>query len=412
MLDQNAVKLLLEEEIRREVQSAVSQEQWLADLENQIVEFVQARIVAKFSNIGTIPDLVETVERSVQKLFADGFVPNIENLVDNTLLSQAVDLAVENLVEQTISNMTADTRWVDKVQNLVTQTMSNKLSSTLREIDLNQKLESIVLEHKDLLVARLKENFETTGIRDQASDTQLTVMDDVVVVEKELAATSISTVENLTVGSDLTVTGDLAIKGRINTDSPNWNELADRISKQTYAQIKNDFSHDLVTELLDLTKQGINFNSVQVEGEQLVLGGKLASTVKSSSLTEVGKIKNLRLQGRLGINTDNPDHAITLWDDEVSIGIGKFSENTAFVGTNKKQNLHIGVNQKASIQIDSDGDVWVKNLQVGRNKIGHSQQAPGHEGAKGDILFNINYKEGGVFAWICLGAYRWAELSL
>ena len=412
MLDQNAVKALLEEEIRREVQGAVSQEQWLTDLEGQIIEFVQARIVAKFSNIGTIPDLIDTVEKSVQKLFENGFVPDIENLVDNTLLAQAIDQAVENLVNKTIDNMTADSRWVEKVQNLATQKMSEKLLSSLREIDFNQKLESIVLEHKDILTSKLAENFETAGILDNASTKQLTILDDVVVVENELAVTSITTIENVTVGSDLTVTGDLAIKGRINTDSPNWNELANRIGKQTYDKIKNDFSHDLVTELLELTKHGIDFNSVQVDGEQLVLGGRLASTVKSSSLTEVGKLKNLCVQGRLGLNTENPNHALTIWDDEVSLGFGKFSENTAFIGTNKKQNLHVGVNQQASLQINSDGDVWVKNLQVGRNKIGHSQQAPGHEGAKGDILFNINYKEGGVFAWICLGAYRWAELSL
>lgn len=415
MLDPNAVAKLVEEEIRNSVRTqvnqAVSQEEWITDLENQIIEFVQARIVAKFSNIGTLPDLVKTVEGSVQKLFEDGFVPNIDHLVDNAILTQAVDSAVENLVESTINNLTLDSRWVDKIQSLVNAKMSEKITASLREIDLNQKLESIVLDHKNLLVAKLAEDFQTTGITDNATSLQLTVMDDVVVVENELATTSLTTVKDITVGSDLTVNGDLAIKGRINTDSPNWSELANRIGQETYAQIKNDFSHDLVNELLDLTKHGINFDSVQVDGEQLVKGGRLASTVKASSLTEVGKLKNLRVQGRLGINTENPDQALTIWDDEINLGIGKYRDNTAYIGTNKKQRLHIGVNQQSTIEINNDGDLWVKNLQIGRNRIGHATDAPGYEGAKGDIVFNINYKEGGVFAWICLGTYRWAELK-
>lgn len=411
MLDQNAVRALLEEEIRREVKGAVSQEQWLADLENQIIEFVQGRIVARFNNISTVPDLVETVERSVQKLFDDGFVPDISNLVDNTLLSQAVDQAVENLVVATIENLTLDTRWTTKVQNLVTQKMSEKLFSNLNEIDLNQKLESIVLENKNILIDNLRKEFTSYGICDRATETELTIMEDVVVVEEELVTKKATVVSDASVGGDLTVTGDLAIKGRINTDNSSWDELANRIGKQTYDQIKNDFSHDLVNDLLEKTKQGIDFDKVTINGKALLKEGELAGAVRSSSLTKVGKLENLRIKGRLGINTDNPDSALTIWDDEVNLGLGKQKNNTAYIGTSKKQALNIGVNQQNTIEINSEGDLWVKNLQVGRNKIGHSLKAPGHEGTKGDILFNINYKEGEAFAWICLGAYRWAELK-
>lgn len=415
MLDPNAIAQLVEQEIRNtvktQVDQAVSQEEWLRDLENQIVEFVQARIVARFSNISTVPDLVQTVEHSVQKLFADGFVPDIDHLIDTNLLTQAVDQAVENLVATTINDLTLDSRWTDKVQNLVTQKMSEKLFSSLRDIDLNQKLESIVLENKNILVDSLRTEFFSTGIRDEATATQLTVMDGIVVVEDELATNKVTVINDTSIGGDLTVTGDLAIKGRINTDSPNWNELADRIGKQTYAQIKNDFRHDLVTDLLEETKRGIDFSSVKINGEPLVKDGELANTVRISSLTRVGKLDNLRVKGRLGINTDNPDSALTIWDEEINLGFGKQKSNTAYIGTNKKQALNIGVNQQSTIEINSDGDLWVKNLQIGRNKIGHSTQAPGYEGAKGDIIFNINYKEGAPFAWICLGAYRWAELK-
>jgi len=289
--------------------------------------------------------------------------------------------------------------------------MSEKLFRSLRDIDLTQKLESIILENKEILIKDLRNDFSSTGIVDNASITQLTVMDNVVVVEEELACNNATIVKDTSIGGDLTVSGDLAIKGRINTDSPNWNELADRIGRQTYSQIKDDFSHDLVTDLLEETKRGIDFNNVEINGQPLLTNGELASSVKTSSLTRVGKINNLRVKGRLGINTDNPDTALTIWDEEINLGIGKQKDNAAYIGTNKKQALNIGVNQQNTIEINSDGDLWVKNLQIDRNRIGHSTQAPGHDGAKGDVIFNVNYKKGAPFAWICLGAYRWAELT-
>ena len=34
-----------------------------------------------------------------------------------------------------------------------------------------------------------------------------------------------------------------------------------------------------------------------------------------------------------------------------------------------------------------------------------------YPGAKGDLVFNTNYKQDAPFAWICLGAFRWSELK-
>ena len=100
MLKEDAVEKLVQKEVKRQVENQVAQAindpQWVIELENKITKFVQDRIVARFSNISTVPDLVETVGSSVEKMFEDGFVPNIEHIVDNTILVQAVDQAVEN----------------------------------------------------------------------------------------------------------------------------------------------------------------------------------------------------------------------------------------------------------------------------------------------------------------------------
>ena len=119
MIDDKAVAKLIEQEIKRnvtaQVSSALDDPRWITDLENRIAKFVQDRITARFSNIATVPDLVKTVENSVGKLFEDGFVPDLGYLVDNTLLAQAVDQAVENLVSDTMETLLLNEKWLDKI---------------------------------------------------------------------------------------------------------------------------------------------------------------------------------------------------------------------------------------------------------------------------------------------------------
>ena len=86
LIDDKAVAKLIKDEVKRsvdaQVNSALSDPEWIIELENRITKFVQDRITARFSNISTVPDLVTTVEQSVEKMFKDGFIPPIEHMVD------------------------------------------------------------------------------------------------------------------------------------------------------------------------------------------------------------------------------------------------------------------------------------------------------------------------------------------
>ena len=414
MLDPNALSQLVQQEIQtsvqREVDAIVKQTDWIAELERQIVNHVQDRITARFSNIATVPDLVSTVEHSVETLFENGFVPDIKDFVKEKTIRKSIDIAVENFVTQTLDNLTVDPQWVEKIQTLVNQTMVDKLKQSINGVDVNQTLTDIVLENQDTLVNTLEKDFATQGIKDQANNLQLTVMDGAVVVENELYTNDLNVERNSHLKGDLSVDGDLAIKGRVNVDNASWQELAGYIGDKTYTRVKNDFENSVVDSVFDRARQGIEFDSVIVNGEHLLADNTLASSIKKSSLTQVGKLENLSVQGRIGINTDTPTDALSVWDEEVSIGAGKHSENTGYLGTVKNQNLVIGTNRQRQLVINKDGGVWVDKLTVGKNNIGHERSVPNYSGTKGDIVFNIDYKSGEPFAWICLGNYRWQEL--
>jgi hypothetical protein len=428
MLDPNVIAQMVEQEIRtavnQQVQQAVSQTAWIQDLENQIVQFVQDRIVARFSNIGTVPDLVDTVERSVAQMFEQGFVPDLASYVDSERVRQTVDQAVEKFAQDTISSLSVDQRWLDKIQTQIEQHMVDRVAASLRDIDLNVTLKNIVLDNKDAITDELRREFFTAGMQDMAKDLQLSVMDGIVVVENELTTTDLTVERNTHLKGDLLINGDLAVQGRINTDNKSWQDLGDHIGQVAYNKFRDDFADELIGTVINEVKKGVEISDVTVNGTALVNGDTLGSGIQSSSLTQLGTLKELAvagktsltdtvtvIQNRVGINTQEPDSALTVWDEEVTVSAGKLSKNTAFVGTPRTQNLVLGTNRQNHLQIDTTGLTTVQKLRVGKNIIGHGKTVPNYEGNKGDIVFNLDMTPEAPFAWICLGAFRWQALK-
>ena len=414
MLDANAVNQLVQDEIRKNVNAkinlALNSSEWLQDLESKIVSHVQDRITARFSNISTVPDLVSTVSSSVEKMFKEGLVPSIDHLVDNTLLAQAVDQAVENLVTDTVENLIFNEKWLAKIQTHIAREMSNRIAKTLKQENIKDVLREVVIENAGTLTADLNR--------------EITVENGLVIVKRHLNAESASIEETLAVKGDahfdksVTVEGDLAIKGRINTNNRSFQELAEVIETNAYNKLKEEFLELASDSIVDRVQKGIDIKSINVRGKPLVDDGELSSGIISSSLTTVGTLSSLQVgtylsanNHRVGINTNAPTSALTVWDNEVSIEIGKHSQNSAQIGTAKAHSLSLLTNNQQQLTINADGLTWVKELQVGRNKIATAGLTPGHSGAKGDIVFYSNYKQGEPFAWACLGAYRWAELK-
>jgi hypothetical protein len=265
----------------------------------------------------------------------------------------------------------------------------------------------------------LLKNFTSTGILDQSTKRELTVMDDVVVVENCLTANSIEAVDSVRVQN-------LVVTGSINTDNESWAALASNISQKTLDQLTTEWNKDLVDQVVkQIQNHGINFEEVRIKGEKVIDGNQLNRVVTESNLQSVGTLKTLTVRGeakfnndtlnvlnkRLGVNTDSPEKALSVWDEEVSVVIGKHKLNQAYIGTNREQGVVIGVNREPQIEINIDGLTRIKQLQVGLHKISHATQVPGWSGTRGDMVFNASPGADRVFAWVCLGSYNWQVLK-
>jgi hypothetical protein len=423
MIDTDAITRMVEEQVaktvKQQVDTVLGADEWLESLEQKILEYTQARILNKFSNATTMPEIITAVKDSVAKLFAQGNIPGIDQFIDSAQIKLSVDQAIENFLQTAIEQFTQDPVWQARVEMLINQTIAYETVSRLGSIDLNPVIKQHVDQGMDKFTDSILKSFSSTGIKDQATKTELTVMDDVVVVENCLTANSVEAVDSVRVQH-------LVVTGSINTDNESWSALASNISKRTLEQLTNEWNDNLVNQVVkQIQDHGIDFEQVLVAGAKVIDGNQLTGAVTESKLKSVGVLKTLTVSGaanfnnntvnvlnkRLGINTDAPEKALSVWDEEVSIVIGKHKQNQAYVGTNRDQGLALGVNRETQLEISAEGLTTIKKLRVGLHRISHETQVPGWSGNKGDIVFNANLGPDRVFAWVCLGAHRWQTLK-
>jgi hypothetical protein len=339
--------------------------------------------------------------------------------VDPSLVQQLIEQAVEININKLVDQICADPSWTERVERLINQATVQETMSRLSAIDIGPTINQRVDENMQQFTDSILKNFTSTGIVDQSTKCELIVLEDGVVVENCLTANSIEAVDSLRVQN-------LVVTGSVNTDNLSWMALADSISQKTLDQLTESWNANLVNQVVtQIQEHGIDFDQVMIKGQTIIDGNQLTRTVTESGLQSVGTLKSLLVSGeakfnnntltvlnkRLGVNTEAPEKALGVWDEEVSIVIGKHKLNQAYFGTNREQSVAIGVNREPQIEINTDGLTTVKKLQVGLHKISHAGQVPGWSGNKGDIVFNANFGADRVFAWVCLGAYKWQTLK-
>jgi hypothetical protein len=172
-------------------------------------------------------------------------------------------------------------------------------------------------------------------------------------------------------------------------------------------------------------ENGLDLNKITLNGTDIVDGNTLSNSILNSNLQKVGQLKELQVSGetllsgslyttvqRVGVNTIEPAQALSIWDQEVEIGIGKQSNNTGVIGTPRSQTLILSTNGKNNITLTPDGAASVTQLNIGTVSITSSDMPPGDDRPKGTIVFNSSPNLGGPLGWVSLGDARWANFGI
>ena len=260
--------------------------------------------------------------------------------------------------------------------------------------------------------------FGSTGIDDKATACQVTILDDVTVIENNLLT------KDLTVKGTVNIEGDLNINGTIPESSTFFQGVVKAATDNvaTNPGVFKGYSDYIVNQI---KTDGLDLNKITVNGQVAIEGSNLGPSITFSNLQRVGQLQELQVQGetllgdtvyvnakRAGINTLEPAQALSVWDQEIEVGIGKLSSGVAILGTPRSQTLIVGSNGKNNLTLTPDGATTVNKINMGTMSFAVGDMPPSDNQPKGSIVFNSNPSLGGPLGWVSLGDARWANFGV
>jgi len=406
------VKNLVEElqgkinkDIERNIITHVNQHLSSYDFEGKITLLASLKLDNKIANYQINPDAVEEKINSA----AHGLIENISKQARNQITSD-ISRKIDSIdFNQSITNAVAQ-QLEARIKEVVFPANSISFQSIKKdEIEISG----------DNINGGIITKFGSTGIDDQANNCIITILDDYTVIENNLVVSSAS------VKGSLVVEGDLLVTGELPTDSNAFKKLVEYSQNSVLNSIDQTlFDSYKDTIFNQITEQGIELNKITIGKEIIIENNKIGNKITESNLQKLGLVRDLQTRGetflsevlyvssrRVGINTIEPSHTLSLWDQEVEIVSGKQYQNAGFFGTPRGQDFIVSSNGKNNIICKPDGSVTVMDISIGSVLMTSSDTTPSTDKPKGSIVWNSNPSVGNPIGWVSLGGARWAKFG-
>lgn len=404
---------------------------------------------------GLITDLKVSMEHELRARVTDEVVQQIartelnsiiNNIVEQTITKKLASYDLAGVSQQKLNEVLASTAGdISKaVLAAANDTISREIKSKLDKIDtvtvvnevvkaqVNSFMSSLTfpersISHKsvnfdgmalsgDQIKGGIIEKFGSTGIDDQATFVQLTLMDHATVFEGPVYAPKIHA------KGSLVVDGDLIVSGTIPKDSNLYNSLVADTAETT----RNSLSTELFKSYSNLIyeeiqEKGLSLNKLMNDGKEVLVDNRLGYHITDSNLQRVGMLVDLQTRGenllsdtlyvtnkRVGVNTLDPSASLAVWDEECEVIVKKRKQETAYIGTDRRQEVVLGSSGNDNITLQVDGNTVIPKLTVNKIPMTSGASIPNYEGTLGQIVFNERPAQGYHIGWVCLGGARWA----
>lgn len=379
------------------------------ELANQLEKYDIDTIIGKLASeqLSKKIDEIEFNQESVQKR-----VDAATSTIINNINKQSSD-QITTLVNQQIAGVDFGKRLTEAVSVVV----GNRIK------DINFPKESIpassiktgdLILSGDNIVGGIIKGFGSTGIDDKATTCVITILDAAVVVENNL------------VTMDLTVQGNLDVKGTVPESSPFFKQLTTAVTLKVQDGLDTELFSGFSDTLFDkIRTDGLDLTKLTVNQQPVIDGDRIGYGITESNLQTVGMLRELQVSGesllaetlyvgkkRVGVNTMEPSAALAVWDEDIEITVSKFKDGVGKISTPRNQALVLGSNKHNNITMNDDGSTRIDDLHIGLMRFGSSEKPPSYASTKGHIVFNANPSVGGPLGWVCLGAAAWANFGI
>lgn len=334
-----------------------------------------------------------------------------------SILDSDYQKKLEELIEKEVKAMVA---------NAISRTdLATEIGKKIAEyVDIKVKAAALpegIISHKainwsnfdpfsTILKQKSFQNFVSTGIQDVAEDIELTVADQVVVVENTLIARNAEVKENF-------VANDVSVNNITINDQLILNE---NINKQFVSLFKDTLYSELAVRKVDVVQ-----NPIYANGKEALTENSLGPSIINSNLRKLGRLTELNVggiaqfndtlivtdNGKIGINTSEPEGALTVWDDDSELTIKRYKKKNMYIGTMRDTDLSLGVGNDIKLAIRKDGTIAMNHIELGGIKISVAAEIPAGVGLPGELVIMKNAKEDEPWAYRCIGGDRWKAIK-
>jgi hypothetical protein len=252
-------------------------------------------------------------------------------------------------------------------------------------------------------------NFASEGIEDRSTEINLTVLDGQVIIENETITNHLNVVDSATIKN-------LSVSKLVVNDSLVINDTG-------FSQQIKSLIDDRITQKNNENTWDTYGKSLKSNNTILIDNTRLGNTVVESNLRKLGRLTSLAVtgttelaesvfieNGKLGINTDEPSGAFTVWDEESELSIRKYKNRNMYVGSTRDSEMTLGVGGNAVLNIRKTG-IETNSVKVGNITITNGNKEPNETGAPGDLVINDASSSGQPWAWRCTGGNKWLPLK-
>jgi hypothetical protein len=387
------------------------------DLEKQIAQQIEQTVKNYIDSEELRLKILEQVDNSIGKIIESVANRVYSEVVNRTQIADhiktIVKLEASTAIQKESMEIVRSELSKTSVKQVIENTIKHDVDLAIKSFNFPEKSispESIDWTKGSLNGSYLRggiiQNFSSTGIEDKSSNVQLTILDDHVVVEGQFTAMNITAADTVT-AQNLVLTGSLEIGTEIIDHGP-FSQMI-----QMHAGMVTDEKLEPYTALLK-------------DGQSLLNENSLAPSVTNSNIRKVGNLLELTVTGdakfsetmfvsagnKVGINTEEPRGALTVWDEDAEFTLMRSKRRTIFAGTTRDCDLELGVNGQANLIIKEKLVDITTPIRVMGVKFSVSNSIPEHNGEPKEIVMNISARHDQPSFYICNGSNSWQALRV
>lgn len=399
-----------------------------AKLDQQVEELITAKMVEQLALIDFDSKLNWLASVKIDRLIEE---MNIDTNAIQRRINSVGDTVIESV--QTDAKSTALSIVRERLRSevdtagILREAAANEVRRVLQDFEFPAKsIPSVAIETTSLTLSGNQvrggtiQKFSSTGIDDRSSTVQMTIMDEGVVIENRVVSMG------LDVKGTAIFDGDVVING----DIPEHSAIYQKLLSNTVGGVRESLNQELFEKFStiifnNIRAEGLDLDRITIKGTEVIKGNQLNYGIVDTNIQRLGQLGTLTVLGdarmndtlyvakdRIGINTQEPGNALSVWDQEVEIGIGKREREVGWIGTPRNQSLVIGSGTKDNMIIDKDGSVKVKSFEVDGVRMISVSSPPNFDAPVGVIAWNRAPAHGASIGWVSMGNGAWSRFGI